>query len=197
MKTFYVFRHGQTDFNVRNVWQGTSINAPLNDNGFAQAAKLGEKLQGLGMQEIYSSPMLRALQTAGEVNNVLQLEIRVANDLHECCFGEADGKEFNFVQEKYPHIVHDFLYPTPKTWDIKYPGESSESKHDVFVRVNNVLMQIAKQSKADVIGISTHGGVMSSLLAGLGSFGIELPNCCVAKISYDEESETPQFVEMM
>lgn len=196
-KNFYVFRHGQTDLNVKGIWQGTSVDAPLNDNGFAQAEQLGKKLQNLGLEEIYASPMLRARQTAEQVNKSVNVKIHIANDLHECSFGDAEGKDYDTVGKEYPDVMYDYLHPTPQTWDKKYPGNPSESKKEAYLRISKAILQIAQNTDKTTIGIATHGGAMSALLAGLDSFGIDLPNCCVAKITYDEDNHKLAFAQMI
>jgi len=196
-KTFYIFRHGETELNAKNVWQGTSADPNLNNRGQKQAAELGQKIKNYGIKIIYSSPFLRAKYTAEIVNKHLQVPLKIEDDLHECCFGDAEGHTMDEINAKWPQLMHDILYPTPITWDSKYPGDKSESKHQVFDRVNAALLEIAHQSPYNIIGISTHGGVMSSLLAGLKSYGLGLPNCCVAQVDYDSDTDKLTFVEMI
>ena len=196
-KTFYVFRHGETELNAKYIWQGTSSDPDLNARGKAQASDLGKKLEGLGIEKIYTSPFLRAQSTAELVNETLHIPIEIKNDLHECCFGDAEGRTMEEIGECWPELMYDVLHPTPKTWDSKYPGENSESKHQVFERVRDVLLEVAHLSSCETIGISTHGGVMSSLLAGLESYGIGLPNCCVAQVEYDSDADKLRFIGMV
>ena len=196
-KTFYVFRHGETELNAKKVWQGTYSNPDLNERGREQAAELGQKLALCGIEKIYSSPFLRAKYTAEIVNKFLQVPLELEDAFHECCFGDAEGHTMDEIDAKWPQLMHDVLYPTPTTWDSKYPGDESESKHQVFDRVNTALLQIARTCPCKVIGISTHGGVMSSLLAGLKSYGLGLPNCCVAQIEYNLSTDELAFIKMI
>ena len=196
-KIFYIFRHGETELNAKKVWQGTSANPDLNSRGREQAAELGKKIQSYGITAIYSSPFLRARCTADIVNKQLQVPIEIEDNLHECCFGDAEGHTMDEIDAKWPELMHSVLYPTPATWDSKYPGNGSESKHQVFDRVSKALLEIARKSPHCVIGISTHGGVMSSLLAGLESYGLGLPNCCVAQVDYDSDTDKLSFIKML
>ncbi|MBR1648074.1 MAG: histidine phosphatase family protein [Alphaproteobacteria bacterium] len=195
-KTFFVFRHGQTDFNAKNIWQGAKINALLNDVGKQQAVELGDRLVPLGIEIIYSSNMRRAIQTAMIVNQKLDVPMFLSDGLQECNFGIAEGMPMDELQKLYPEEVRAVLYPTPQTWDSRYPGEKSESKHGVFDRVTGALRKIASATNCKIIGISSHGGVISSLLAGLGSYGLPLPNCCIAHIVYDSQKDEFSFVEL-
>lgn len=195
-KTFFVFRHGETELNAKQIWQGTSANPDLNERGKEQASELGKKLKNYGIEKIYSSPFTRAQNTAKIVNNTLCVPIELRENLHECCFGDAEGYTMSEIGSRWPQLMYDVLHPTPQTWDCKYPGEKSESKHQVFDRVNKVLLEIAHETSCQTIGISTHGGVMSALLAGLQSYGIGLPNCCVAQIDYDTDTDRLSFIGM-
>ena len=196
-KTFFVFRHGETELNAKQVWQGTTANPDLNEKGKKQAEELGKKLAEYGIEEMYCSPFLRAQNTAKIVNKTLQVPIETKENLHECCFGEAEGHTMTEIGECWPQLMYDVLHPTPETWDKKYPGEDSESKHQVFDRVNETLLNIARSTPCEKIGISTHGGVMSALLAGLKSYGLGLPNCCVAEIEYDDVADKLSFIRML
>src|SRR4051812_34850023 len=60
--TLYVARHGQTALNQQQRFQG-STDAPLNDEGCAQAELLSQRLPA-GITRIVASPLLRARQTA-------------------------------------------------------------------------------------------------------------------------------------
>ena len=196
-KTFYMFRHGETDLNAQKIWQGTSANPNINEHGREQAVELGQKIKDYGIEIIYSSPFLRAKTTAEIVNECLNVPLKTEDNLHECCFGDAEGHTVDEIGAKWPQLMHDVLYPTPTTWDSKYPGSDAESKHQVFNRVNEALLEIARKSPYNVIGISTHGGVMSSLLAGLKSYGLGLPNCCVVQVDYDTDTDELSFVKML
>ena len=46
-KDLYIFRHGETDYNLEHRWQGCGLDAVLNENGEEQARKLAEKVLSL------------------------------------------------------------------------------------------------------------------------------------------------------
>lgn len=91
-KVFYIFRHGETDFNREGRWQGAGHNPELNLAGVAQAHLLTETLRPLGMRIIYSSPLQRALQTAEIIGRELHIPVIVNNDLIEGNFGINEGQ---------------------------------------------------------------------------------------------------------
>jgi broad specificity phosphatase PhoE len=59
----YFVRHGETEYNVLNLMQG-HMDIPLNENGINQAKIAREELKDLKIDEIYSSPLIRAYKTA-------------------------------------------------------------------------------------------------------------------------------------
>ena len=59
----YVIRHGQTELNSRGVLQGRS-DRPLNETGIAQARAAAERLRDIRFDRVYTSPLVRAVQTA-------------------------------------------------------------------------------------------------------------------------------------
>lgn len=64
MTEIILARHGETDWNVAEVFRGR-IDVGLNETGMKQAELLAEYLSNNSIGAVYSSPLQRALQTAG------------------------------------------------------------------------------------------------------------------------------------
>lgn len=90
-QAFWFLRHGETDWNARDLAQG-NLEIPLNANGLAQARAAGERLRGRGIASIVSSPMGRARATAEIVGEILRLGTEIEPDLHETAYGEREGQ---------------------------------------------------------------------------------------------------------
>ena len=73
MKTLFLFRHGETDWNVQERFQG-HLDVPLNDKGRAQAAGIIPYLRENKIEAILSSDLSRALETAQIVARGLGVE---------------------------------------------------------------------------------------------------------------------------
>jgi broad specificity phosphatase PhoE len=86
-------RHGQTDYNSRNLWMG-STDVPLNSTGIRQALVAAKKISMLGISKIYVSPLLRARQTADIIKEyqLVRPEVIVIDELRERCFGSFEGR---------------------------------------------------------------------------------------------------------
>jgi len=86
MAVVYLVRHGHADYAEIDGrgWPGATADyAPLSDLGFQQARQAAQELAQVGAVELVSSPMTRALQTAGILASRLRLPVHVQFDLRE------------------------------------------------------------------------------------------------------------------
>lgn len=90
-RAFWYLRHGETDWNARNVSQG-AVDTPLNETGLAQARTAAGMLRHRGIRSIVSSPLSRARTTAAIVSETLGLPVEVEDDLREVAFGGQEGQ---------------------------------------------------------------------------------------------------------
>lgn len=182
-KIFYIFRHGQTDLNAGRIWQGSGMDYPLNETGWKQAEILLEKLKDKKLQIICSSSLQRAFQTALVVAKPLRLPIIINSDFRESGAGEAEGKHISYVLEHYADIVHPFSFPHQDNLEVCFPG--GETLAEVQKRVQTGFNGLLERQEK-VIGVATHGGVMSIILSNLGYEEIAIKNCQVLKIIYQD-----------
>lgn len=80
---FYFVRHGETDWNKINQALCPQDDIPLNETGLLQAIHAREKLNSLNITKIYSSPLVRAKQTAEIINEDLQVHLEFHTGLRE------------------------------------------------------------------------------------------------------------------
>lgn len=111
MGHFYFVRHGQTEWNVANKICGAS-DSPLTEKGHEQARETGRILKqkiddgGIHIDEILTSPLSRAYDTAQEISNIIDVPFRIEPRLVEQNFGKwegtaRDGKEFAKAKENF------------------------------------------------------------------------------------------------
>ena len=86
----YIVRHGTTEWNVQYRFQGRT-DIELNSNGRILAGKLGEKLENVHFDCIYSSPLSRAYETANLIRGHRNIQIIKDDLLTEISFGELEG----------------------------------------------------------------------------------------------------------
>ena len=184
-KNFYLFRHGQTNWNLEKRCQGHT-DIPLNDKGIKEAKELSIKLDRIPLEVIYSSDLKRAVQTAEVLSVKKKIPLLLSKNLREFCLGSAEGKSHDDLVSTYGiELWENFLSINCEKTDISYPG--GESRQQVLKRTLKILNTIACESSYQNIGIATHGGTLRSLLTHIDpSFqkNISTPNCSVFNICY-------------
>ena len=181
-KDFYIFRHGQTDYNLANRWQGSSIDADLNETGLSQAENLAERLKDFGIQKIYSSPLKRTFQTATAVAKVTNAPIEIIDELIEASVGVCEGMHREDVQKQYPDIWDEW-YGENMNMETRWPdGESKKEIQDrMFVAFNKML-----NTKENIIGVASHGGAIRYFLIALGYGPHKMPNTALFHVVYED-----------
>jgi broad specificity phosphatase PhoE len=91
MTTFLLIRHASCDPLGRSI-AGRKPGVHLNAEGCAEAAKLAERLKRLDIAGVYSSPLERALETAGPIAETQGLQVQPAPGLIEVDFGDWTGR---------------------------------------------------------------------------------------------------------
>lgn len=183
-KDFYIFRHGETDYNLEGRWQGSGIDTVLNQTGILQAETLAEKMKTLGIEKIYSSPLKRAYQTAQKVAQKTNSPIEILSELMESSLGICEGMKKEDVKQKYPEIWEEW-YGENMDMDTRWPeGESKkEIQNRMFVAFNKML-----QTKENVIGVASHGGAIRYFLIALGYGPHKMPNTALFHVVYEDDN---------
>lgn len=92
MTILLLIRHGENDLARRGMLAGRRAAVHLNERGRKQAVELGEALGGLPIRALYSSPLVRAIETARPLAKTLGLPIQRAPGLIETDVGRWEGK---------------------------------------------------------------------------------------------------------
>jgi len=145
----YAIRHGQTDWNVEKRTQG-HIDIPLNKTGEEHARSIAQEIASLKIDQIFSSDLKRAKQTAQIINQFFNLPIIYDKRLREFNYGQFEGR-----------LSHDI---SEAEWDLfnKDPEQlNAENKESVYKRVNEFCHKLDKTKNILII---THGGIMRMLL---------------------------------
>jgi broad specificity phosphatase PhoE len=154
--TLLMARHGQTDLNVDDRWQGR-IDPPLNATGLAQADALAATLPE-GIDVVLCSPLLRARQTAEPVAQRLGLVPRLDADFRERDFGVFEGLSGDEALARYPELAaRNVAY----RWDEAPPG--AESVQAVVDRVQAGLERLRAEHDGRTVLLVSHGFVVRCL----------------------------------
>ncbi|HJQ58864.1 MAG TPA: histidine phosphatase family protein [Vineibacter sp.] len=173
----YVFRHGQTEWNVADRMQG-ALDSPLTARGRAQARALGEGLRqalavaGIAPAEvaIVASPLGRVRQTLDIASAAAGLDTarcRFDARLREVTWGEWDGLTWAEIEQ---HTPGAFALRTVQKWQHLPPG--GESYAMAAERIAAVLADLVAQAGQGPVAAFSHGAVgrlLRGVYAGLPS----------------------------
>jgi broad specificity phosphatase PhoE len=174
-------RHGETEWNASEKFRGRA-DVPLNEAGRKQAEMLGEYLGRAKIDIVYSSPLKRAIDTAGAIAHRCGLKVNPVENLNDFHFGDWQGLSRREVQEQYPELYRDWL-DTPE--QVRIPG--GESLEDVrsraFPFVEDAVMRCGEGRIVFVSHRVVHKVLVCSLLGlNLSRFwNIRIDTCGVTR----------------
>lgn len=170
MKTLYIVRHGETDWNKMGKYQGIT-DVPLNENGLNQAKACGEALKDITFDRILSSDLSRALVTAETIRGNHTTPITVDKRLRELNFGDWEAMLFSDIEARWPGLI-DEMYLRPHL--VKVPnGESFKDLQDrAWAGLEEFLN---KNDEEETLLIACHGGTIRTLLCKL--LDISISHC--------------------
>ena len=168
LTTFYLVRHGQTDWNKNKILQGQT-DMPLNQKGEEQAKTLAEFLKNVNFDLAFSSDLLRAKRTAEIVVLEKKLHIETTKALRERDFGHLEGGP---VEALLAHIalLKNLSAQARKNHRLT---EDVESDEEVIIRLITFLRETAVTHPGKTILVASHGGILRMLLIHTGYFTYE------------------------
>lgn len=174
----YLLRHGATANNLASPprLQGCGVNLGLSPEGRRQAERTGDFFRSRPLAAVYSSPLLRAVETAHFVAQSQGLEIRPVPSLREVDVGNWEGRSWDEIArddaEAYGRFRND---------PAVHPYAGGETLLEVQRRVTPVLEQLASAHQGQQIAVVAHNVVNRSFLGGL----LQLPLVHVRHIRQD------------
>jgi broad specificity phosphatase PhoE len=161
IKNLYVVRHGETDWNKTQRFQGRT-DIKLNDIGKEQAVALKPIMQQLHIESAYSSTLARAYESAEIATQDLKISIQKDERLCETCIGDAEGLTFDEIIQKFGE--ESFLkWRSYEERTLDFYFNNGESKRQMMYRVRQAFLDIAQSSNRGSIAIFSHGMVMRAM----------------------------------
>lgn len=160
---------------------------PLSPTGLLQAERLAASFQTDNVTKIYSSSLIRAVQTAYPVAEKLSKEIILLPDLMETGTG-ISGTDLTLLKNKYPLAVPCIKEPTPTGGTLLLGNENTEDFVRRGKRCLDFFHSVAKAG--DHIMVVSHGSYFGYLVrAALGiglpeSFCWQVDNCSMTRVIY-------------
>jgi len=150
MTKVYVVRHGQTAWNVGEIFRGRA-DIPLDDVGRNEAALAGEALRDAAIHAVYSSPLSRSMETAKNIAKFHNLTVTPLEAITDISYGEWEGQSNEHVKAKYPDL-HRLWHEEPHK--VHFPrGESLE---EVRARTMSAVNDLVAKHKEENIVLVAH-----------------------------------------
>jgi broad specificity phosphatase PhoE len=164
--TIYLVRHGESEYNRDKIVSGHG-NPPLTEKGRQEAREAKRELENLGVRidEVYSSPLDRAVETAEIISGRTVPESHKDAGLMERNFGAMEGKHHDDLAE---HRENLRTLPHEKAWIYKHVPDM-ESDHELSVRAIEALLKIAKQNLGKTLLVTAHSGTVRTTTMSLKS----------------------------
>lgn len=166
-----MIRHGETDWNVVRRLQGRA-DIPLNEEGRRLARITSKALEEVDFSVIYTSPLLRAKETATIIKADRDIPMIEEERIQEISFGIYEG--YHCGKDNYdipdPAFIHFFEKP-----ECYHPPQGAESIEQLCKRTSDFLQELIhnKTMEKETVLISTHGAALRGLLSSINMGGIE------------------------
>jgi len=144
--TVYFIRHAKPDFSIKD-----DLIRPLTFEGMEKSNELVKLFMDIKIDNIYSSPFKRSIQTIEPIAKNKNIEIKIVNDFRE--------------RKIYNDWIDDIEGFHKKQWDdFNYKLPDGESLSDVQKRNIKELEKILLENKEKTIIIGTHGTALSAII---------------------------------
>jgi len=180
MTRLILVRHGQSTWNAQGRIQGWA-DPPLDDTGQEQARRLARRLaaEEQDISALYSSPLLRARQTAEAIGLALGLTVQTDDRLKENDVGLLAGLTGDEVERQFPEWIA--ARRANVEWMVPPGGED----RDTFLeRAVAVMGDIVTHHPDQSVAVVSHGGTLGVYLAHL----LEMPIHRTLPFQFDNTS---------
>src|SRR5258705_11864688 len=164
----YMVRHGQTAASRQNRFSGSS-GPPLTAAGEAMAQEFARAYASLNWDAIYSSPMLRARQTADALGRLAGVQVVIEDGLKEMDYGEWEGLKHDEVKMRWPKA---FEYWAADVASRGTPG--GETAFHVAARALRVVEAIRSRHQQGNVMLVSHKATLRVITCALLGLDVRL-----------------------
>lgn len=178
----YLMRHGETRWNKDMRLQGCA-DTELNEKGISLAKTVGEKLRGVEFHRAFTSPLIRAKQTAEYVLQDRNIPLVEDNRIREISFGVWEGLSIRPGKEEIPlHDFNSFFY-SPSAY---VPPQDGETIEQLYTRTGQFITELLETPayENENILVAAHGAAVRSMMFNLDTVAVDdfwrgsvPPNC--------------------
>jgi 2,3-bisphosphoglycerate-dependent phosphoglycerate mutase len=147
-----MMRHGQAENNVNKILVGRHVESHLTEYGKRQVADTATYLKEVQINKILVSPVIRTIETAKIVCEILGRTYEVDERLYEIELGKLVGMNYEEIVQKYGNLFLKFYSGNDETLH-RYGVESFTS---VKNRINNLLEELGHRGEDENVLLITH-----------------------------------------
>jgi probable phosphoglycerate mutase len=167
-KKIYIIRHGQTDYNLQGIVQGSGVDSSLNATGRAQAHAFYNAFQHVPFDKIYTSSLKRTSETVSEF-----IQLGIAHEtmpgLNEISWGTNEGQKITPEEDAYYH----WMLQQWQSGNTALRIQGGESPDEVAARQKPVIEKIMSDEQSRNVLICMHGRAMRILLCQLLNYPLK------------------------
>ena len=151
-------RHGQTQANAEKRFQG-HLNIPLNAQGHSQAMRLAPLLAHFKPGKLYTSDLIRTIETARPAAELLGLEPVASSVFREYSWGVLEGLTWPEIKERYPALFD------PLSKDLRAVEIPGQEPQAVFRRrIQQGLSMLLEKPAPGTVALVSHGRYLNGLI---------------------------------
>ena len=187
MTYIYLIRHCEALGNKQRIFQG-STDCDVSETGAKQLEFLSRRFEGIHLDAVYSSPLIRTQKTAHAVADKKGLPINIHKGLIELHGGIVEGRPFAEAFNEIEGLA-DIWNNHPQD----FAPEGGEPMRKAYERIWNTVLEIARENRGKSVAVATHGGVSRCLCCRMLYNDInrlsEVPWCentAVTKLCFDD-----------
>jgi len=184
-RTIFLLRHGQTDFNVQGIVQGSGVDSSLNETGRRQAAQFFAAYGHVPFDKVYTSALRRTHESVQQF-----LEAGLPHEAHpglnEISWGVREGTRITLEEDaEYRHVLAE--WQAGRTHVSLLGGESPD---EVAARQRPFIELLKARTHEQTVLVCMHGRAMRVMLCQLLNYplscmeGFEHSNLCLYKLEY-------------
>ena len=165
--TFYIVRHGQTNWNILGKTQGHG-NSDLTPKGENQALELSKAIKEYPIDYIYSSDLGRAVQTAEIIGSTIGVDVIQTPSLREMGFGDWEGLLIEEIKKD-----HAKTYETWRNQPHLVNIPNGETLHIIKDRVDAFIKELNEKYDNKHILLVSHSVTVRVMLLSFLNSGVE------------------------
>lgn len=195
MNTVFLVRHGENLANITHEFSSRRIDYSLTEKGVLQAQQTADRLRHAAIDEIYSSPLKRARETAAIIAAACGLDFTVMDNFREVDVGDYELEPIrDELWEIHNRIFIGWITGQPHA---KFPN--GDDYFSLLERMRTGIQQVTAGKNGRRILVVGHGGIFTATLKDLipgldyrDLFKIPMSNCSITELEMEESLNGPR-----